>query len=562
MAKRFATMFFIMIGVVIFLISAFLLVLFISPGARIFGIKYIMINTHAVKTGKVSIDDTFALKYGDRYFSGSIIVNSDEVPVNVQFTSSGTSFYYEYYDNYNGITSSEMQDPSLSVERDDQGNAVFTVNSFKTFVYKTSSSKRYLKLYIPLANIYVNDAQNQNFVYGEANSGASKKYQYDLTINTGNADINFNSTETARIPSFKNINISTEGVVKYNGTHIKALTFSIKTNKTTVVSSSVLGIVNAKNYNIECTSGRVVVGRPLGGDLSVKTKNGNIYINKCNNLKVETDLGDILTETGRAIEVNGIADIKTIAGSVYIDIIRGDGQNKIETGSGDVCITSIKNGTISTHRGTIEINTLNNMQLSSNVGSIYVNKVLSNVEVETKRGKIVLGTEKTTVNNFVATSVIGDIKIENSIGKAVIETIDSNVDFKNQSSDIIKIVCGGKLNAQKLKGIVEMELYGESYLDFEDISAQTTIKLKDSCKFVEVKALNTQRSKLYYLITGTPASIYESNNSALGSYSLKQQESSAVYGDERRGIKFTIMGDSVSGLSNAVVDVYFDKSGN
>ena len=148
MAKRFATMFFIMIGVVVFLLSAFLLVLFLAPGMPVFGIKYITINTHGVNTGKVRIIDTFQRKYGNTTFSGSIVVNSQEVPVIVEFAASGQDYFYQYYDNYSGITTSTIQDPSIEITRDAQGNAVFNVSSYETYVFQNANSSRYIKLFI------------------------------------------------------------------------------------------------------------------------------------------------------------------------------------------------------------------------------------------------------------------------------------------------------------------------------------------------------------------------------------------------------------------------------
>jgi len=561
MAKRFATMFFIMIGVVVFLLSAFLMVLFLAPGVQIFGIKYISVNTHGVNTGKVRIVDKFQELYGTSAFSGSVVINSDEVPVIVEFSESGQDYYYQYYDNYSGITNSTFDDPSISIVRDANGNAILTVNSFETFVFQNANSTRYLKLYVPLANISVNDgAGKQQYIYGSADPGASLRYTKNLTINSENAEISFYKNDASRAPAFNNVSIKTTGNIHYNNVHIKAMNFKFETDDTILVSSSLYTIVDAQSYDLNSTNGKVICQRELSGNLTATTKNGNIEVNRCKNLTINTELGDVVScYDNRGIEIRGIVDIKTNAGSISISSIAGTGQNKIETGSGSVEIDKILNGTITTHRGAVALKSVNNITISTNMGNISVEEVLDSIDVSTKRGKIEIGAESMTVANVKASSTLGKVSVIDASGTVYIDTVSSDINFVNKNSQNIQIYAGGKLNAQNLKGIVSISAAETANLEFDTISNDTKVLLKESCSYVKIEATSVSRNELNYFVYGNPASIYESNNTGYATFSLFDSEK-YLYNENVGKIKFEVIGDTKTGATTAVVDIYFDSS--
>lgn len=561
MAKRFATMFFIMIGVVIFLLSAFLLVLFLAPGVSVFGIKYISINTHGVNTGKIKITSTFNQKYGNTNFSGTVIINSSEVPVYVDFAEAGRDYYYEYYDNYSGITKSTFEDPSIIVERNDNGDAVLTVKSFETFAFENANSKRYVKVYIPLANISVSDyAGKEQYIYGDSDPGEQNKYQTSLIINAGAAPVSFSKSDSDRAPAFKRVAISTTNNISYNGCHIKAMTFAFETNKSIRITAGLTSNVDAKSYELVSNSGNILVNREVKGDLSAKTRNGNIQLFRCNNLSIDTELGDVYScIENMKIEVKGIVNIKTTAGSITINKILGDGQNKIETGSGSVSINSMKNGTVSTHRGSVNIKSVNDVVISSNMGNISVEEVLKSIDVSTKRGKVMLGGEGMILKSPKVSSHLGKIKVINASEKVYIETISSDIEFVNGDSTDIEIHAGGKLAASNLKGLINMSLNETADLEFDDISKTTKILLKDGCSYVNINALNTVKDDLYYLLYGNPVSIYEANNTGYATYSLFGSKEYFI-GENTDGVIFEILGDNQTGASSAKVDIYFNKS--
>ena len=563
MAKRFASMFFIMVGVVVFLLASFFMVLLIAPGFNIFGIKYIVINTHGLNTGKVKITDVFKQKYGNGDFSGSVIVNSTEVPVIVEFAEAGQDYYYQYYDNYSGITKSTFDDPSILVERDENGNAVLTVKSFESFIFQNANSTRYIKLFIPLADISVTQYPGkQQYIYGESDPGAANKYQTNLEINCNTASVTFYNYDKTRAPAFNLLKIKTTGIVNYNGNQIKAMTFDFETNKTIRLGSSVVSIADAKNYNFKTSSGNIIAERELLGDLFASTINGTISLNRCNNFTAKTELGNIVScFDNRGIRVSGIVDIDSKAGNIDIEQILGQGQNKIKTGSGNIKIETIKNGEIQTHRGSVDIKSVNNMIISTNMGSVSIEEALESIEVTTKRGKIRLGGEGMILNSPKAISHLGKIEIIDAIGEVYLETISSDVKFINKNSQNIKIISGGDLDAQNLKGIVDVTVCKTAYLEFDSISQETKVLMKQECSYVKIDALNTKRTSLYYLIAGKPANLYESNNTGYQTFSLIETKN-FISNTNLNGIKFEVLGDSQDGNSNSKVDIYFDKSSN
>jgi hypothetical protein len=143
MGKRLAIVSFITLGVTLSVVFIFALVLFLAPGLSVFGIKYIAKSTHVMS-------DTYIIseEMKDGSFSGSIRIEVDEVPVSVVFTQKYI-YQLEYYDNYNGLTTSKIDDPSIEFSKDGDGTAVVKVTSFKKFIYENGNSTRYVRLLIP-----------------------------------------------------------------------------------------------------------------------------------------------------------------------------------------------------------------------------------------------------------------------------------------------------------------------------------------------------------------------------------------------------------------------------
>ncbi len=550
MAKRFATVFFIMIGVVVFLLSAYLMVLFLVPGAQIFGLKYITTDTHVVKEGGI-------LSTAPK----TITINSSEVPVFVEFAENDQRYRYEYYDNYSGVTKSTIQDPSVDVDYVD-GDVVFTINSFESYLFQNNNSNRFFKILIPLSRISVTeyDGKPQNTYGDDDQYGAQYKYKTNLVINSNKSMVFFQTSDKDRTPAFDTLSVKTTGKITY-GCHVKAMTYKLETNSSIYVTSSYKDIVNAKNYDLVANSGKVLVSRVVEGDLTAKTKNGNIEFYSCKNLVATTDLGDVKCSVdGREAMVYGTANINTNAGNIKLDRIYDENNESfVKTGSGSVEINMLNDAKIYTHRGSVKINTLRKANIETNTGNIKVETAGSSINVVSKRGKVELGAEGMVLKNPTVKNNLGKVKIVNASGIVKVETISGDVEFVNGSSQNINIVAGGKLNATKLKGRVYVNASESVNLQFDSISNDVTLLLEDSCKSVYIDATNTLRSSINYNLYGSPATIYESTG--YSTFSLIKTGTNIVSDRVvQSNANLYISGDNDDYVSKAKIEVYFARS--
>ena len=493
MSKRLAVVFFVVIGSIIFLAASFCLMLFLAPGFAVFGVKYIRPDVHLQQTGKIAINETKAFAGDD--FKGNIIVNAREIPINIIY-SEDHEYFIEYYDNYAGFTNSKFDDPTVFIEKDDDGNCVITVQEFKKFVYESSSSKRYLNVYVPL-----------QFV------GENYKYALDLTVNTSTSTITFSKEveHDARIPAHDKLEINTtSGKLKFANTNVRATSYKCVTNN----SIKLLGDENkeiwATQYDLESKLGRIVIKGNVANNIKAKTKNGNIEIISCKNLVAETSFGDVVSaDKDKPIEIRGIVNIQTKAGSVVLGKVNGNGENKISTGGGNVSIDTIKTATITTKRGSVRIRSVSDVKINTNVGKVSIEEVLTAANITTKRGNVELGGNGMTVNNPTVSTNIGKINLKSASGKVVLKTSASDINFTNTDSEDIDISCGKELVADKLTGTVTIHSEGAAKLTFTKVTKRTTITLGDKCKEVAVYAEDNTALDTNYYFAGKYVVRYE-----------------------------------------------------
>ena len=524
MSKRLAIVFFIVIASCIFAVAGFLLMLFLAPGFSAFGLKYIRADIHVVNTGKVEIAETKDFKTGG--FNGDIIIETQEVPINIIF-SQDFDFHFAYFDNFVGLTTSDFDDPSISVSKTAHGDCLIKTQEFEKFIYESSSSKRYLNVYVPL--------------YIVGGDGATGR---DLTINTKSSKITFEKEkEDERTASFNNVTINTENSKVVYDANFHAVNFIYKTNHTIRIYGDDKKEVYATNYNLESRSGKIVIAGNVVGNVTAKTNNGNILLEECKNLYVETKCGDIeCSNSEKKITVRGIAKITTTAGRVEIGEIKGNGDNTISTGGGAVTIDKLTDATITTKRGAIRIKSLNSAKITSNVGNVYVEEALTSLDVNTQRGKMEIGGEGLTVNNPHLYSRIGRINLKSGSGNVYIETINSNIEFTNRDSENVEIIGGKKVKATRLTGTVHIKSNGDTELKFTKITKKVTIELGDKCYSAIVYAeQNTSRDTSYYIA---------------GKHVVRYEDEAPVIDVEN-----TIEGDAsidIRGI-NADIHVYFKK---
>lgn len=535
MSKRLAIVFFVVIGSIIFAIAGFCLMLFLAPGFSAFGVKYIRSDLHFVWTGKVAISDTKLFETQDgSTFLGNVIVETHEVPVNVIYTEN-LEYYFEYYDNYSGFTTSKFDDPSFTITKDEQGNCVFKVQEFKKFVYESSSSKRYFNLYIPLQ--FVSESQS---------------YSKSVTVRTDSAPITFvkEDLDDTRMASHNKVTVETKsGRVKFKDIAVRANTLTYKTGNTIKLYGDQNKEFYAENYDLESRLGRIVINGPVGGNVYAKTNSGDIMVESCKNLKVETKNGDVYSSNkDKLLSTRGIVNIETTSGNVILGDINGTGVNTIKTGGGRVTINKIKTAEISTKRGSVTIKSVTDAKIESNVGKVTVEESLNSINVKTKRGNILLGGRGIKMNNVTAFSNLGKIDILSASGKVDVVTVKNNITFTNGDSTEMKFVSGKKLTAKGLAGKVNIVSAQDVYLEFTKITDSTIIELKDTCKSIVVKAETNTIANTNFYFEGASVRRYEDE-------ALVNTPSSRLEG---AGSKDPTAYIKITG-ANAVIDVYFTK---
>lgn len=527
MAKRFAVTLLIVLASCVFICAGVVLVLFLAPGLSVFGLKYIARGTH-----NVQVDATIEELAGP--VPNSIIIEANEIPISVVY-SDGFNYRIEYRNNYQGFTTSSYDDPTIAVYKDEIGNLVIKVNEWKKFVYESSSSQRELKLHIPLYLI----------------SSGYKVYATSLTINSDKSPVIFEKTDSSdtRIPTFKTLDIKTNGKLYYN-TQTKATTFKLETNNKIVIPENREYAIDATNYELESHRGRIEINGDVSGDVTAKTKNGNISLLSCKNLVVETNYGSVFTsKKDNSITVNGITNIKTKAGSVYLGEIKGSGKNEITTSSGKVEIEKINDGEITTNFGNVLIRSARDVKVATNLGKIEINEALTSAEIETKRGDIFIGGDNLPVNNVKAYTAKGKIDVYSVSGNVELETAEGDINFTNTNSSNIKITCGGKLTATNLKGKIDIVSKGNVSLDFNRINDETRVELGEGVTSAVLKAPNTSASSVKYYIAGKNVVRYEVSDESETDSKIEDGESVENMGST--GPLFKVTG------TNANIVVYF-----
>ncbi len=533
MAKRFATIFFIVIAIALFLVVGFVLLLFLAPGFSAFGLRYIAYGTRKFDSGKLVITDEIGS------FSGNFILETDEVPVYICY-SQGMDYEIRYYENFSGLTRSKIENPSIDISKDANGNAVIKVNEYEKFIFQNVATEKFVKIYIPLSTV----------------SSGSKAYNTNLTLNLGKSNLTFEKDEGGpdgdlRVPTHKNITVKTNGKVSYTA-EVRAKKFSYETNSSIFIGEDVLSAINAEDYTLK-SGGKIEIARDVTGDVTATTNNRNLKLIGCKNLYAETGHGHISCYNSDAeIEIFGIVKITTKTGNVILGNVNGDGTNTISTGSGNVTIKKIKDGSITTKRGSITVNSVRDMKIETNMGKVVVEEALTKIDVTTKRGKITVGGTGMTVNNPRLFSRLGSISLNSASGTVYIETISSDITFTNTNSSSMEIYSGGKLNAVGLQGVVTIKAEEETYLKFNSISGNANIEVGDKCKKITIYATNDNASETRYIIEGKAVTRYEDDETDdIAAYKMGTPEPLATNKVDGSGPLLDVYG------KNAEISVYF-----
>lgn len=490
MAKRFANVFFITLGIALTCVIAFCLVLFLAPGLSVFGVKYIAKGTHIINENVV-----IGEKLDGGTFSGSIKLEVDEIPVYVVFSQKFT-YQLHYYDNYNGLTTSKFDDPSITYSKEADGTAVIKVESFKKFIYENNNSSRYVRLYIPSTIV-----------------GGTRAGQTSLSIISKSSSVYF-SDELADYydPYFRNIQIETSGKV-VTSTKVFADNFSLKTLNAINISEKENESINATNYILNSTGGKIVVNRDVAGDITATTKDARIQILSCKNFTADSGFGDIYSSSkDKGVVVNGIANLKTTAGLVTIDSILGTSEKSvIETKTGNVTVKTAKDIDITTTRGFVKVASARKANITTSSGSVTIESASSSANVKTKRGKVFLGGESSVLYNPTVESTYGKVSVMSASGTVKIETIKADVSFTNTDASNIKINAGGSLVADKLMGAVNVEVSGNADLNFNNFTQKSNIVGTNANSLITIKMYNNESTTFSYNLEGNDVTLFEYN---------------------------------------------------
>ena len=490
MGKRLANVLLITLGIALGGVFVFALVLFLAPGLSVFGVKYIASGTHVINDSYILTEE---LDGGT--FSGSIRIETDQVPISIVFSQKYT-YQVEYYDNYNGLTTSKIDDPSIEFSKDKDGTAVIKVKSFKKFIYENNSSNRYIRLLIPSTII-----------------GGTKEGETSLEIISKSSSVSFaDEVEDYYDPYFRNLSIETSGKIT-SSTKIKADNYSLKTINSINITEDEVANINATNYILNSTGGKIIVDRDVVGDINATTKNARIQILTCNNFTAKSGYGDIYSARKDApIKINGIANIETTAGIVDIDTISGtSGKSVISTKTGNVKITKVQDLDLTTTRGFVRVVSGRKVNVTTSSGSITVETATESVTATTKRGKVNLGGQSNKLYNPTVNSTFGDVSVVSASGSVSITTVESDVDFVNSDASNITLTVGGELKATKLLGAVNITVDGNANIEFASFTQKSTITGTDANSLIDVKLLNNDGNTFSYNLEGNKASLYEYN---------------------------------------------------
>ena len=371
----------IFVGAVLLAFLAMGVFLMLAPGTKLFGVQYVK----AEKTSSMEITK----KYED-ILMGDIIIETYGVPVTVEYSSNG-SFEFSFVQKFNGFTKSNIERPSLSVSKNNDGNLVVKTTEFAKFLWGTNNSGYSLKCKIPGAYL------NKGLIV--------KSTKSTLTLTSGEYAAGTLSTA----------DLSTNGAVKLTGD------FTIGTLKITGAKNAITipETYTVANVNIAVGSKPTTIKSEISGKLTHSSKSGSLTFVSCGELDATTKSGKI-ESTSNETSVVGNAKITTKSGKIVLQHVGGD--LTATTKSGKVYIGSNLNSTKAGVNGKVTITTTK--------GSVNLLGTFAETEqaakITTTSGKVTIGDNSRTEEEKAAgaLAIISKATISTSSGQVIIEKID------------------------------------------------------------------------------------------------------------------------------------------
>lgn len=463
MKKKILGIFIVLVFLVCFFFTGSAVILFMAPGVELFGIRYIP-HKQSVFQKSLNIED----------FSGeSIYIDTYNVPITINYTDYYSSKLY-FVQEFVGFTKSGYDKANIEMSLDDEKNIHIETKELVKWMYADSTGE--YKLVLDLSK---HSALNKNLFI---NSNSSK-----VVINGG--------------ATYKDVNIVTNGELSVVNGVISSDNFKYHTNKMININNS----INAKNYDLKSTGSSINVSKEIDGDLTAKTKGGDIKFISCNNLNAETGGGNISSFNESANYINSSTNIKTSGGDVslgHISVADNLALCNIKSNSGKIKIVSMFDGVVSSNRGDIEIGEARAIILNTRIGDINVQTIKNEVVVNGRNGNVKLG-ELGSATNVKVFTTTGEIEVFNAYGMINLESVNSSVMLNNKGSENIKLKSGRTLFADGLKGAVDIYANGDISAQFESVSGPVNIETGTKSNNINIDASKSSYLDVDYSIRST-----------------------------------------------------------
>ena len=500
----------IFLGVIMFTCCALVVIMMLAPGTEIFGIKYI-----SAAVGK------YEEKVVNTFYNKDIYIYAYDVPIQVKFDQPG-DIGITYVQNYQGFTKSENY-PSVELKNLDGeaydkslDNAVaIHLNQYQEFVWSNSLKEHYFILNL-----------------------TSYKQTNSINIITTNSEVSFSGLQTLR-----NLSLQTNKAITLDAPLTITNELQIKTSSDVIVKDS---IDITGNVSAEINNGSLTIDPIVYGNVNFKTQGGNLKINSCQNLTVESSSGSILKPTGGKIDGN--LNFKTTSGNVEIPAIYGD-VNKISSTSGTIKIDNCTGDlTIETNRANATVSYVDDLTFSSTTGNLVTNNVSGNlIASATLSGDIECG--------YVA----GNAKIITKEGSVTIKDhIDGNADITTVNGNTQMVSCANlKFTSQD----GSLSHYGSNKIVVNGEATISTRKGNITLGAVTALAntINSDNGDINVLLIEGNVSI-TSYNSAINlgsvkSATIKSSYSTINIGKAPQGLNITNSGNVTVGTDGEVGDL-------
>jgi len=456
----------VVIGAALLFVFGSALILFLAPGVEIFGIRYV-----SAGASECNIKEPISS------FSGDIYIDTHGVPVTLNITDYYNSSV-EFSQNFIGFTRSNYDKAGLDISVDSEGDLHIKTKEIVKWVYAHENGDNF-KLVITLPVTLFTDSENLKSFYLKGNSSS-------LTIN-GNAVFTNFSME------------STEGLTINNS--LETVDFKYHTSKLITIDDK----IGATNLDLKSTGSSINITKPISGDVTASTKSGDVKFVSCDNLTVSTSSGNIRTYGEGLTLVNGSINIETKSGDVQlgsVSVSDSDAKCIINSISGDVSISNMVDGDITTDRGKVNIGIARAIVINANVGNVAVNSVGNAINVNGRNGKVTLG-QGGTISNPTVYTTTGAIEVINAYGEVNLESTSNSIKYVNIGGNKISLKAGRELTATGLKGEVYAKANGDISLKFIQISGNVTIESGSKCDKIDVEANSTSYINVDYKLTST-----------------------------------------------------------